>query len=274
MIFALPQFVFGSYANSKAFNQSSSVLEECNDVRNFTVDCEVTGRNQYALVFFYIGNIVMGIGASPLFTIGPSCIDDFVHPKYVSIHLGFFFMCSILGPALGFGLGAAFLSVYVDFWEETRLDPSDPAWVGAWWLCFLLAAVISWIQSIPFLMFPKLLPDSHLVKAEREKEMAQKYSKKDKADIESTENKNFFTKLLSFHLHLWQVVTTPSWIFITIGVCFSAFAIEGLATFGPKYYETQFSVTASVASVITGATSKTLPLHTIANSTVCCVCVI
>ena len=254
LIFVLPEFVFGSYANSDAINRTSDRLESCSDDTDFTPDCQVTGSNQNALIFFYIANILMGIGAAPLFTIGPSCIDDFVRPKFVSIHLGLFFMWAILGPALGFGLGSAFLTVYVDFWEGTELRPSDPSWVGAWWLCFLFAAVISWIQAIPFLMFPKLLPDSHLVKAEREKEMAKKYFKKDRD--ESIENKNFVTKFVSFPLHLAQILCTPSWMFITIGICFSAFALEGLSAFGPKYYETQFSLTASFASLITGATRK------------------
>ena len=109
----------------------------------------------------------------------------------MSFHLGFFYAFSILGPALGFGLGAAFLSIYVDFWEETSLELTDPAYVGAWWLCFLFGCVLSWIIAIPFLMFPRLLPDSHLVKEERQKQMAQTY--KEQAAIEE-ENSSLLKK--------------------------------------------------------------------------------
>lgn len=184
---------------------------------------------------------------------GPSYIDDIVMPKFVSIHLGFFFVWTVLGPALGFGLGAAFLNVYVDFWRETTLEPENPNYVGAWWLCFLFAAVVSWLLSIPFLMFPKLLPDSHLVKAEREKEMAQKYGR----DV-SQEDANLLSKIVSFPYHLLQVITTPSWIFITMAISFSAFVVTGVASFTPLFYETQFSLTASLASTASGAVGRSV----------------
>ena len=210
--------------------------------------CIIENRNSLSLIFFYIGNIVIGVGAAALFTIGPAYIDEIVRPKFVSIHLGIFFMWSILGPALGFGVGAGFLTVYVDPWKETFLDPSQPGWVGAWWLCFFFAAAISWIIAIPFLMFPRLLPDSHLVKAERDKEMARKYGR----DM-SKEDKNFCTKLASLPRHLLLIITTPSWIFITIAISFSAFFVTGVTAFAPKYYESQFSLTAATASLIAGA---------------------
>ena len=237
--------MFGEYQ----FGGRNETLESCLDGIDFAPDCEVTGSNRYSLVFFYAGNILIGVGAAALFTVGPSYIDDIVRPKYTSIHLGVFSTWAVFGPALGFGLGAAFLSIYVDFWVATDLTPSDPGWVGAWWLCFLFSAVMSWLLAVPFLMFPKLLPDSHLVKAEREKEMAQKYRKNRDT---SAEDASFVTKIKSFPLHVLQVLTTPSWLFITLAISFSAFAVNGVVAFVPKFYETQFSLTASIASVVAG----------------------
>lgn len=247
-MFALPEFVFGNYAIS---GEGSERLESCADGIDFSPDCDISDRNRYSLVFFYIGNILIGVGAAALFTVGPSYIDDIVRPKYIYIHLGMFFTWAILGPALGFGLGAAFLSIYVDPWVETELTPRDPGWVGAWWLCFLFSAVLSWILSVPFLMFPKLLPNSHLVKAEREKEMAQKYGRDS-----SAENAKFVSKVTSFPRHMLQVLKTPSWIFITIAISFSAFVVTGVTAFAPKFYETQFSLTAALASVSAGSVGK------------------
>ena len=245
LIFALPEFVFGKYDVS-----GGERLESCLDGVEYT-PCETGEENIYSLVFFYIGSILIGIGATALFTVGPSYIDDIVRPKYVSLHLGMFFIWVILGPALGFGLGAAFLSIYVDFWEETSLAPDNPAWVGAWWLCFLFSAVTSWILAIPFLMFPKLLPDSHLVKAEREKEMAKLYEAKH--GDSSAEDVNMLNKVVSFPRHFIQVLTTPSWIFITAAISFSSFVVAGVTSFAPKFYETQFSLTAAIASISAGA---------------------
>ncbi len=111
---------------------------------------------------------------------------DAVHPKRVAVHLGFFYSLTLIGPALGFGLGGAFLLVYIDSWHSTTLEPSDPGWVGAWWLCFLFTGTVSILLSTLFFLFPRLLPDSHLIKQARQEEMAKVYHSKcgDKEDTD------------------------------------------------------------------------------------------
>lgn len=195
---------------------------------------------------------MIGIGAAPLFTVGTAYLDDIIHPKYVTLHIGIFYTFSVVGPALGYGLGGAFLSLYVDPWLETTLDPSDPGWVGAWWICFIFSGIASWVIAIPFLMFPKWLPDTDFIKAERAKEMAQTYDGKDSFGDEV----DLAVKLKSFPQHLKQVLKTPSWIFITIAICFSTLIVSGVASFAPKYLESQFGLTASTSSLIAGAVGK------------------
>ena len=221
-----------------------------NSSATITQSCDAENSNKYSLVFFFIGNILLGLGGTPLFTIGPSFIDDIVRPRYVSIHLGVFYAVAILGPTVGFGIGAGFLSIYVDFWESTTLEATDPAYVGAWWLCFLCTCVISWILAIPFLMFPRILPDSHLVQKERKEQMAQLYKKQAAND---EENSTLLKKIKSLPYHLFQIVTTLSWIFITAAVSFSGFAVTGASVFTPTYLQFQFNQTAAVSSLVTGA---------------------
>ena len=192
------------------------------------------------------------MGAAPLFTVGTAYLDDIVRPKHVPIHLGLAYLLTVVGPALGYGLGGAFLSIYVDPWLETDLQPEDPGWVGAWWLCFIFSAVVSWLLAIPFLLFPRLLPDSHLVKKERELEMAQKY----KGKYGLKEDTDLITKLKSFPYHLKQVVMTLSWWFITAAICSSIIVLSGMVSFAPKYLESQFTLTASSASLISGGVGK------------------
>jgi len=40
----------------------------------------------------------------------------------------------ILGPALGFILGSLCTMVYADLSRNPQITPTDPRWVGAWWL--------------------------------------------------------------------------------------------------------------------------------------------
>ena len=247
LIFSLPEFVLGPYEVGRS---ESNRFESCQDPEDFTPDFADT--NQFALIFFFIGNILIGIGAAPLFTIGTSYLDDIVRPKHLSIHIGIFYTVTVIGPALGYGLGGAFLLLYVDPWISTALQPEDPGWVGAWWLCFIFAAVVSYLIAIPYLMFPRYLPDSHLIKKERENEMAKKYTSK----YGEKEDKDFLTILKTLPINLWKVFSNLTWVFITLAVTSSIIVLAGMVSFAPKYLESQFSLTASTASLIAGGVGK------------------
>ena len=242
-MFSLPQYLFGKYQPQAG----GSETELCDLVSRLPSGC--SSSNNTPLILFFLGNILIGVGAAPLYTVGTGYLDEIIHPKYVSIHLGIFYAFSVIGPALGYGLGGAFLSVYVDPWEETSLKTTDPAWVGAWWMCFLLAAIFSWIFAIPLLLFPKFLPDSAEVKIAREKEMAQVYEGTDKG----VDEVDFSTKVKTFPHHFKQILLTPSWIFITMAVSFSTLVVSGVVSFAPKYLEAQFQLTSSTASITVGA---------------------
>ena len=159
LVFTLPKAFFGNY---EAGQRGDQTFESCADGQFYMGNCN--NSDDFALAIFIIGQLLIGVGAAALFTLGTSYLDDIVHPRHVSIHLGIFYMMVVIGPALGYGLGGAFLSVYVDPHISSHLTEDDPAYVGAWWLCYIFAGSMSLIISIPFLMFPRLLPDSHLVK--------------------------------------------------------------------------------------------------------------
>lgn len=77
----------------------------------------------------------------------------------ISFHTGIMYSMSALGPAIGFLMGAGFLSVYVDpGYKPEGLDESSSGWIGAWWIGFVLCAFLSLIAGIPLMMFPKELP--------------------------------------------------------------------------------------------------------------------
>lgn len=215
---------------------------------DFTPFCgEATGKNSAALPFFFIGALIMGFGAAPLFTVGPAFIDEITHPKYVPLHLGAFFVLSILGPALGFGLGGAFLTVFVDPGEEGQLIEADPSFVGAWWLCFIFTMAMSWIIAIPFLLFPKKLPNHKEIQAEREKEMVKKPKKA------SPEGAGIKYAIKALPRLFCQVITTLSFLFISLAITVKFFYVSGFVAFGPKYYEAQFSFPPSTSSLVVGA---------------------
>ena len=244
-IFALPQFIFGEY---KVGSGAQLRLESCDSGEAFLSSC--SSANDIAYGLFIFGNILIGIGAAPLFTIGTSFIDDIVHPKFVSLHLGFFYMSAVVGPAIGYGLGGAFLSIYVDPWRSTHLQETDPGWVGAWWLCFIFCGILSVIFSVPFLMYPRRLKDSHLVQEARKLEMAGSYISKYKHE------ESFLVQLKVFPRHLEKLFRNASYLFVTIGISVLFFSLDGMVAFGPKYIESVYTVPASTASILVGAVGK------------------
>lgn len=44
--------------------------------------------------------------------------------------------------------------------ETITITPADARWVGAWWLGYLIAGVITLLSAIPFWFLPRSLPIS------------------------------------------------------------------------------------------------------------------
>ena len=249
IIFALPQFIFGSYkvGISNNFTQQACVMS--GEVSS--ADC---GSSSNIIAYFIIlfGNTIIGIGAAPLYTIGISYIDDITLPKYVPIHLGFLYVCVALGPALGYGLGGVFLSIYVDPWVETQLTEADPGWVGAWWIGFLVCGAVSLLCSIPFFFFPKYLSNYNEVVEARKSEHVKVYVSKEK------EEKSLKNQLKAFPRHLLDLLKSPSFVFVSLGLAFLFLTLYGMIAFGPKFVESVYNIPASTSSLLAGAVGMLL----------------
>ena len=60
-------------------------------------------QNRESVEFdLHLFSFLHGIGATPLFTIGVSYIDESVGPALSSFYLGIFYAFGVFGPALGF----------------------------------------------------------------------------------------------------------------------------------------------------------------------------
>ena len=42
--------------------------------------------------------------------------------------------------------------------SDSTLKPTDPRWIGAWWMGFLLVGALAIVSSLPMLFFPRRLP--------------------------------------------------------------------------------------------------------------------
>ncbi|XP_054927014.1 solute carrier organic anion transporter family member 4A1-like isoform X2 [Dermacentor andersoni] len=90
---------------------------------------------------------------------------------------GIFYATSVLGPAMGFLLGAFFLSKYTDITLDSSqlgISSTSNTWVGAWWLGFLGASVTTFLSAFPMASFPRFLPTAQ----QRAKDLSELQKKK------------------------------------------------------------------------------------------------
>ena len=92
--------------------------------------------------------------------------DEFYNVTTIILILflpGIVYTFASLGPATAYIVGAIFLDIYVDVDKSTISDsiditPSDPRWVGAWWIGYLLVGCVSIFVAILISCFPKIIP--------------------------------------------------------------------------------------------------------------------
>ena len=78
------------------------------------VSCSTTESSTLYLIVFCVANMLMGIGATPLNTLGAAYLDENVSPKNSPLYIGVWYGMLILGPSIGLGTAAGFLKEYTN----------------------------------------------------------------------------------------------------------------------------------------------------------------
>ncbi|XP_046377706.2 solute carrier organic anion transporter family member 4A1-like isoform X2 [Haliotis rufescens] len=245
-VFALPHFITGVY-NYKA----SDVHEtSCREIGN-TTECGER-RDSYLQKYVYIfmlGNALHGAGATPMFTLGTTFIDENTQAKMTSLYLGIVYAAASVGVAAGYTVGGQFLTIFtdVDKVDVSKIDltPVDPRWVGAWWVSFIISGGVMFIIAIPMLAYPRVLPGSAAIQAARKSEAYQ--------DGDSETGRDDFGKTWrDFPRAMWSLIKNPTFFFLSLASCMGGMAVSGMAAFGAKFLQEQFNLQAAYASMIMG----------------------
>lgn len=183
------------------------------------------------LAIFFVSLLGVGMGQTAVYTLGIPYIDDNVasreSPLYFAITIG----VRILGPALGFILGSLCTMLYADLSANPQITPTDPRWVGAWWLGLVLISAMLMLVSIGMFAFPTRLPTSRRPPKRTD---AKKPSLRD------------FPKAVK------RLLKNDILMFRTASSVLHILPIAGLYTFLPKYLESQFRLPAHHANMISG----------------------
>ncbi|KAM6096096.1 PREDICTED: solute carrier organic anion transporter family member 1C1-like [Chlamydotis macqueenii] len=273
LLTAMPHFFMGYYKYETASHTASSAnltssVNPCSlhqDVNKTLLEVLQSGcekePSSYMWIYILLGNMLRGIGETPITPLGISYLDDFAKEEDVPVYVACLHTIAMLGPMFGFLLGSLCAKLYVDIGfvdlGSITITPQDSRWVGAWWLGFLISGVTSFLAAIPFFFLPK-----HLKK--------RKEANNDKTSHGLLENTGAISKKLTptktkqrkwsiilkdFCSSLKKVLSNP--MYFTLLCCsllqFSGFI--GFLTYKPKYMEQQYGQSTSKSNFLIGLTS-------------------
>ncbi|KAL7982212.1 hypothetical protein Chor_009810 [Crotalus horridus] len=200
-------------------------------------------------VFVLIGNIIRGIGETPIAPLGISYLEDFARSENSPFYIGCLQIATVLGPLLGLMIGSYCAKLYVDIGfinlEEVAINLTDARWVGAWWLGVLVCAFVNFLVAIPFCFLPKTLvkegEENNIEATAKRNTSLLQAENTGQAKIKLRELYKDFVPYLKSLLH-----NRVYMLFLCITVLqFSAWF--GMITFMPKYLEQQYGISASDA---------------------------
>ncbi|XP_028300576.1 solute carrier organic anion transporter family member 2A1 [Gouania willdenowi] len=222
---------------------NSSVQESCGRDEN-----QRLADTNNLWVLMGSAQLLFGVGSVPIQPFGISYIDDFAAPGNSSLYIAILFALSVFGPAIGYLLGSVMLQIYVEvdrvgFGGEQELRPSDPRWVGAWWMGLLITSSCLLLTSIPYFFFPRRMPSE-----DNESECSDQL----KNDFKKPETSllDFLKMFPRMFVHL---LLSPLFLMLVLAQCCFSSVISGLATFLNKFLERQYSASPAYSSLLIGA---------------------
>ncbi|TMS02718.1 solute carrier organic anion transporter family, member 1D1 [Larimichthys crocea] len=277
-LIALPHFLQGPYiyetsvSHSTDVNNTESALP-CNsnhsltdaddtpDLKTRTACEKAAGSSLW--IYIFVGNMLRGIGETPIMPLGVSYLDDFSSEENSPFYLACIQTVGILGPMFGFMLGSFLAKIYVDIGfvdlDSITINYKDSRWVGAWWLGFITTGTLILLSSIPFWFLPKSLPKQGQEESQsKSTELAtvaeqENFLPEENQDHEEKEKQVTFQELAKDFIPSIRRLfrnSIYSLMILTHVVLVNGFI--GMITFKPKFLEQIYGQSASKAIFLIG----------------------
>ncbi|VDN05235.1 unnamed protein product [Thelazia callipaeda] len=267
-ILALPMVLFGpkSYDEASLSRhklQNLYILENICDPSRSPDQLErncMDQKDEHFLAFciLCIAQVLAGIAAAPFNTIAYIYIDNnlltFTFTGLLSSMYAF-------APSFGFALSASVTRIYttvVDVPPNVTIESEE--WVGAWWLGFIICGILYLIASVPIFFFPKNLLEHNVNCYEMQhlRDNNSHFHYEHQIAISEDNSKSqqtFLEEIRTAAKKFPELIKNPVYTSMVIGWMFGSYLSGGYSTYLPKYIETQFSRSASVADIYSGIIS-------------------
>uniref|UniRef100_A0A665UL25 Solute carrier organic anion transporter family member n=1 Tax=Echeneis naucrates TaxID=173247 RepID=A0A665UL25_ECHNA len=262
-LIAMPHFILGRYkieTSIRSSVNSTNSLFPCpaSSPESIRAGCE-RESSVSMWIYVFLGNILRGIGETPVQPLGISYIDDYAQSENAALYIGCVQTISIIGPVFGYLLGSLCAKIYVDIGyvdiETLAITPADARWVGAWWLGYLIAGVITLMSAVPFWFLPKSLPmpvDKHDSSCTPEQTRFIKDSPNMEDKFRPEEPANLHQMAKEFVPTLKSLLGNPVYIVYLCVTIIQFNSLIGMVTYKPKYIEQHYGQSASTANFLMG----------------------
>nr|XP_025735673.1 solute carrier organic anion transporter family member 1C1 isoform X3 [Callorhinus ursinus] len=165
---------------------------------------------------------------------------------------------AIIGPIFGFLLGSLCAKLYVDIGfvnlDHVTITPKDPQWVGAWWLGYLIAGIVSLLAALPFWCLPKSLPRPRSREDSNSSSEKFKFIMDDHTDYQTPlgEKSKIMEMARDFLPSLKNLFGNPLYLLYLCASTVQFNSLFGMVTYKPKYIEQQYGQSSSKANFVIG----------------------
>uniref|UniRef100_A0A8C4NST5 Solute carrier organic anion transporter family member n=1 Tax=Dicentrarchus labrax TaxID=13489 RepID=A0A8C4NST5_DICLA len=258
-LIAMPHFIIGRYKIETSFLRVLIITSH--SIFPISISTVVCERESSVSMWIYVflGNVLRGIGETPVQPLGISYIDDYAQSENAALYIGFVQTMSVIGPVFGYLLGSLCAKIYVDIgyvdMETVTITPGDARWVGAWWLGYLIAGTITLMSAVPFWFLPKSLPipvDKHDTRCTPEQTRFIKDSQTMEHKFRPEEPANLHQMAKDFVPTVKSLLGNPVYIIYLCVTIIQFNSLIGMVTYKPKYIEQHYGQSASKANFLMG----------------------